>query len=240
MSSNIDTRVTPALHPGNVKTIDGYDEETAHCVGATETAFSEAYEGVRLVHEARAAARTNPVWGEAQQLIETQKFADKVAHRVAKQFDRTLANLQTNIALIERELSVPVASAAGSLVAGEVRTFCRNLEDGKRIGFVRSLIIGGDSASASAILGGPAFLSGLTNESKDVLTRMFNETAQPALSKRLKVMKGAADLIGQHAGLLFAEMEKAVGAPTHKVAKLRAARDAAEQAFILRDNMIAG
>lgn len=39
MSEVIDTRVTPSLHPDNVKEVDGYDEQTAPYVSLAETAF---------------------------------------------------------------------------------------------------------------------------------------------------------------------------------------------------------
>lgn len=53
MSGDIDTRVTPALHPDNVKQVEGYDERTAPYVSLAETAFSDAYLGIGQVHSAR-------------------------------------------------------------------------------------------------------------------------------------------------------------------------------------------
>ncbi len=42
-------------------------------------------------------------------------------------------------------------------------------------------------------------------------------------------------MIEERAGLVFKELEKAVGAPPHKAAALRKAKTEAEQAFVLKD-----
>lgn len=68
-----------------------------------------------------------------------------------------------------------------------------------------------------------------------ILTRQWHERNSPQLAQRLKAMSGARDLIVQRSGLVFKELEKAVGAPPHKVAALRAAKTAAERAFVMRD-----
>ena len=41
MTDSIDPRITPTLHPDNVKTIEGYDDQTAPYLGPT------AYSGER-------------------------------------------------------------------------------------------------------------------------------------------------------------------------------------------------
>ena len=41
-NANVDVRVSPGLHPDNVKQIDGYDDDTAPYLAPTMTAFSTA------------------------------------------------------------------------------------------------------------------------------------------------------------------------------------------------------
>lgn len=108
MSDNIDIRVTPSLHPDTVKEIDGYDDETAAVLAPTMTAFSEAYEGLRKVHDAKAAADRNPTWNDAQKVVHTQDFADKVFLHIARAMDTTRANLEKGIVHLEEQLSQPV------------------------------------------------------------------------------------------------------------------------------------
>ncbi|MEM7664561.1 MAG: hypothetical protein AAF250_01775 [Pseudomonadota bacterium] len=236
MSDEIDTRVTPSLHPGVVKKVDGYDEETAPILAATEEAFFAAYNGLRKVHDARELARANGAWTEAAQIINTDNLARKQEQQITRRFDKVHGDLKRGIALIEGELSSPVTTKATLQIAAEIRAHCKGLSSGSdRMNFVRSLINEGDELSASAILGGPAFLSGLNNEQLGIFTRLYHETRQPELSKRLKAMKAGLELIQTNAPLVFDQMAKAVGCPPHKVDKLRKAHTAAEKAMVFRD-----
>jgi hypothetical protein len=231
--TTVDTRITPALHPGNVREIDGYDGETAVVLAPTETAFSAAYEGLRKVHDAREKARTNPTWNEAMQVIQTQELADKVFHRVARSFDTTRANLEKGIEHLEGELSRPVESRAAGGIASEVRAHVKGLPASGRVDLVRQAINEGDHIVATAVLGAPAILSGLDPKMQAILTRHYHERHNPGVAKRLKAMVGARDLIEQRAGLIFKELEKAVGMRPDKVKALREAKNASEQAFVM-------
>lgn len=235
MSDGIDVRVTPSLHPDNVDQVEGFDEETAPYLAMTKTAFSEAYQGIAQVLDARAAAAKNPAWNDASQLIMTQEFADKVFARIARSMDGAKAALDKGIAFVEGELAAPVTAKAAASVASEIRAYSKSLETGKRMGFVQRAIAEGDEATVSSLLGAPPYLSGLTKEMQSILTRQWHERNSPALAQRLKAMVGARDLIFKRGGLVHSELTKAIGAPPHKVAALRAAKSKAEKAFVLRE-----
>jgi hypothetical protein len=235
MSEEIDTRVTPALHPINVRELDGYDDETASILGPTETAFDEAYKGIASVHDARAAAATNPTWNEAQQLIHTQDLSDKVFAGVAKRFDAVSANLNVIANGIEAELNAPIEVKAAHTLATEIRAYVRELEPSARMVFVQNAIDGDDRRTVESILGAPAYLSGLMPEMHTVLTRMFHEKTSPLKMKRLKAARAGLALIGERSGLVFSQLSQAVGGDPHKVAKLRAAKSAAEKHFIAHE-----
>lgn len=64
MSDQIDTRISPTLHPGIAGEIADYDEDTRPLLGATETAFDEAYQALRSIHDAKAGAAKNPTLNE--------------------------------------------------------------------------------------------------------------------------------------------------------------------------------
>lgn len=91
--SEIDTRITPALHPDTIKGLDGYSEQTKSHVALIETAFSEAYEGVRSVYEAKAAAARNPTMNDAAKLIQVDDFANKKMARVLRSLDTASVRL---------------------------------------------------------------------------------------------------------------------------------------------------
>lgn len=231
MPDNIDTRISPALHPANVQNIDGYCEDTSYFLQSTEAAFAEAYTGIARVHEARAAAGRNPSWTPAEALIQTQDFADKVFSKVAKSFDGALASLNRSIASLEADLTAPVEARASHVISTEVRAHVKAMPTEQRMDFVLTAIKGGDDRTVQSLLGAPAYLSGLTTEMQQTLTRMYHEHSSPEKSKRLNAMKGAADLIRERSGLLFGELEKAVGEKPHVVAALRAQKAEAEKAF---------
>lgn len=235
MTTDISTQITPALHPDNIKQIDGYDDETAPVLAPTMTAFDEAYQGIAAVHTAREKAKTNPTWNDALQVLHTQDLADKVFARIAKAMDGTRANLEKGITHLEQELSAPVASRAAHPVASEIRAHVKALPASKLHTFIQQAIEGGDHDTVTAVLGAPAYLSGLTPEFQAIYRRQFHERNSPHLAKRLRAMQGAKGMIEERAGLVFKELEKAVGMAPHKVKALREAKTAAEQAFVLKD-----
>ncbi|MQB43031.1 hypothetical protein [Rhizobium sp. ICMP 5592] len=235
MSENIDTRVSISLHPDNVTKLDGYDSETEAILAPTMTAFSEAYEGLRKVHDAKAAADRNPTWNDAQKVVVTDDYAQKQFARIAKGFDATRANLEKGIASIEQELSRPVESSAANAIAVEVRAHIKGLSVSERMTVIQQAINEGDHIIAQAALGAPAMLSGLDPQMQKVLSRQYHERHNQQASKRLKAMKAAKAMIEDRGGLVFKEMEKAVGMRADKVKALRDAKNAAEQAFILKD-----
>jgi hypothetical protein len=233
MADEIDTRVTPSFHPDTVRAIDAYDDDTASILAGTEAAFTEAYIGVGRVHDAREAAKTNPTWNEAQQVIQTADFADKLTLQLAKRFDSASAGLTRVIEGLERDLSQPLAGGGVGPMAGEIRSFVHSLPEGQRMGFIQKAIEAGDERTVGACIGGPAYLCGITPEVQTMLLRLHHEKTNPRAAKQLRAAKAGLELLGERAGLLFGQMEQAVGAKQAKVQKLRAAKAAAEKSFVV-------
>lgn len=236
MSTDIDHRITPALHPRNVQEVEGYDEDTAAILAPTETAFSTAYEGIRAVYGAREAADKNAAWTEEAKIIQVDEFARKHLARITRAFDTSRANLVKGIASIEAELSQPLESKAAASISAEIRAHAKALPMGDRHAFVGRAIQAGDHVTVSALLGAPSYLSGLEAQFQSIYTRQWHERANPEATKRLKAMQSAKAMIEERAGLIFAQLEKAVGGTSAKAKKLREAQTAAEKAFILRDS----
>jgi len=228
-----DTRVTPSFHPQTVRSIDAYDDDTASVLAGTEAAFSEAYIAVGRVHDAREAAKTNPTWNEAQQVIATQDLADKLTVNLAKRFDSATANLTRVIEGLERDLSQPLEGRGVGAMSAEIRAYVKGLPEGQRMGFIQKAIEAGDERTVGAVLGGVPYLSGITPEMATMLLRLYHEKTNPKAARQLRAAKAGLELIGERGGLLFGEMEKAVGAKQAKVQKLRAAKAAAEKSFVV-------
>lgn len=233
MSDNISIHVTPALHPDNVKSIDGYDADTEAVLAPTMTAFSEAYQAVISVVAAREAAKTNPTWNEAQVVIETDNLARRKTEQVTRTFDAVRGNLVKGIAHIEAELTAPVTAKAADGIARDIRAHAKAMNTEERHKFVQEALDSGDEVTMSSLLGAPSYLSGLTADFQHTYTRLWRERSSPDMAKRLRAMVGAKEMIERNAPLLFSAMEKAVGAPPHKARALRNAKSAAEKHFVM-------
>jgi hypothetical protein len=231
MSDDIDIRVTPSLHPRIVEEIDGWCEETKEVLGPTQTAFSTAYQALRQTHDTREVVAKNPGWTDEQKLVQTDNFAKKKLEQITRTFDSTLGNLTKGIAYLEGQLNEPIQARAASSIANQIRDYARALPEAKLHTFVREAIDGGDHDTVTALLGAPPYLSGLNREFQRSYARMYHERNRPDVALRLKAMRGAKELIEQHAGKVFVEMEKAVGGQSAKANVIRKAQQAAEQAL---------
>jgi hypothetical protein len=235
MTIEINSNITPALHPTNLEKLDGIDEETLPVISHAVAAFQEAYQGISQVQTAREAARSNPAWTEAQQIMATADLSDKMFERIAKRMDSSRASLEAGIAHLEKEMMQPVESRASHPVSIEVRSYIRNLPSADRMSFIKRAIETGDHETAQAALGAPSYLSGIEPEMQKALLRLYREKASPASAKRLKALASAKEYIEKNGSLVIKELEKSVGLPAHKVQQLRNAKSKAEQAFVLKD-----
>ena len=230
----IDVRVSPSLHPQNVRALAVYSDDTKPLLTQVEEAFDVAYGVVSKIHDARAAAETDATLNDNAKIILVANFADKMMDTATSAFDRANASVSNNIAMLEKQLSEPVQSlAANSSVSREIRDHVRGLkaEGSSAMSFVTNCINNGDFASASAVLGAPPYLSGLTPESQAVLLRLFHEKQNPQTAKRLAALKAAQAHLDRNQGLLFREIEKGIGGDYRKIALLRKGVNASKKAF---------
>lgn len=233
MPSNVDTRVTPSLHPHNVQEIEGYNDATAPYLAATDTAFSAAYEGLLAVHDARTVVNKNPAWNEEQRIVQVSKFAEKKLDQITRGLDKARGDLLKNIEQVERELTAPIEAKAVGNLAAEIRAHVKGLPAAERHAFVMNAVNGLDSVTVGALLGAPAYLSGVSVEMQKVYLRQYRGVMAPELTQRLKAMQNAVAMIDERGRLVFAEMEKAVGAAPNRAAALRKAHEAASKALEL-------
>ena len=231
----IDIRVASTLHTEMVRSLPEYADETnRHLFANTEQAFDLAYKALGQIYDAREQAEKDPTLNEAARAIMVADFADKLSERATKAVDYAEGVLTKQIAQIEGELSKPVEShAANSSVSKEIRDHVRGLKaEGKSpMSFVRERLNEGDYASASAVLGAPAYLSGLTKDQQVALLRMYHERANPQKSKQLAAMKAAYAALERGGGLIIGQVQKAIGADYRKIKMLREANNASKRAF---------
>ena len=232
MTIEVDTRVPAELHPRNIELLYEDSEDDAQYIAPALQAFKLAYESIGKVHTAREAAKRNPEWNEAKQIIETQAFADRSEKNVLTKFDSAHAQLSKSIRAIEKQLSEPIETRASHSLASEIRAHIKALKsDGERIAFIRQAITSGDHMTVSSALGAPAYLSGIGAEMRESLTRIYHEECSPAPARRLKVMQGAATLLETRGIMVVKEMQRAVGKSLAEVNELRERKKASEASF---------
>ena len=89
------------------------------------------YQGIRKVHDARAAAAQDPTMTEQAQLVRTQDMADRVFKQAAGALDKAHANMKSGIALMETQLSTPVSTEAAGTYGKEIRAYVRVWTSGR-------------------------------------------------------------------------------------------------------------
>jgi len=117
MADEMDTRISPTLHPGIAGEILDYDEDTRPLLGQTETAVDEAFKALQSIHDAKAAAATNPTLNEYAQLVAVDDHATKVMNRVYSSWSRAVDTLNANITKLDKELNAPVEQRATASMA---------------------------------------------------------------------------------------------------------------------------
>lgn len=250
MSDEVDIRLSLGLDPdAAMATIADYDDDTASYVGPAKSAFTEAYNAIRAIHDCKAAVAEDPTLNEAGQLLKVDDYAQKrMIAKVYPLWDTASSSLNAKVEAWEKEMTKEVVSQASQMVSGEIRAHMKGLKQGERMSAISQAIRDGDSVVASAVLGAPAMLSGLDEEMKQILLREYHEKFNPGLAKRLRAVTAARDLIDGRIGVLKKEVAKAVGTIKLKgktfdmhgqysgevtPAQLRAKRDKSNKPFTL-------
>lgn len=231
MSLEHDTRVSTSLHPLNVTKIDGYGDATKGYAAGAERALHEAYSGVSSVFAAREAAQRDLSLTDTGRVIKIDDMAQRVFKKVAKLFDVESANLSKGIAQLEEKLTAPINARAAHPIAAEVRAHVRAMKGPDRVAFVYKAITSGDITTAESVLGAPSYLSGIEADTQAVLLRTYHDNAAPDEAAKLKTMQGALAMLGSRGGLLFTQLEQAVGANPQAVRKMREAKARSDEAF---------
>jgi DNA-binding Xre family transcriptional regulator len=142
---------------------------------------------------------------------------------------------------LENELAKPIkASADRPGIAEQVRTHFKTMALDQRLPALRALIANGDTESASAILGAPAFLSGFETFKPEVMgpvVKELNAKMQPTVAKRLDAVRAASDFLGKRS-YLNTECVRVIGVSPNRLSKLRAGKSESERARALLDSRI--
>ena len=117
-------------------------------------------------------------------------------------------------------------------------THFKSLKPEERNKLLREALIDNDTRVLNAVLGAHHALSGISKVEQETWTRRFHEKNQPQVASRLAAMRKGLALVERNGPLVLIETEKALGARWHKIGKIKATSNAAEQALaLLRGDM---
>ena len=232
MPDNIDTRVSTSLDPENLRLSDDYTEENAKFVGCVVNAFNDAYVTLGKIHDARELWASNGAVTKEGAVVIVAREAAKHQERVLRRFDLAARDLAANISHTESELMKPLTEQAGlGTLNTEVRAYVRGLDHKEREAFLKGALERDDTTSLTAVLGGPSYLSGLTELDQAHFTRAYHEKKRPDLVGRLDAMRRFEERLHAARPVLFAQFAKAVGADARTAAFLQQADDRAKAAL---------
>ena len=142
--------------------------------------------------------------------LELVEKAERVQTTIDAKFKTTSATLDKNIADIEAQLSKPLNDQSGAFNA-EIRTHFKTLERQERADTLNEAIEQGNTETSAAVLGAPAYLSGLTDTEHKHHTHKFHEATNPEWMERLTVITKVKQAIERTMPIPKIEIEKAIG-----------------------------
>ena len=201
-------------------------EAHGNAVAPAVTALDAMHAALTSIIDARLKSAQDPtlMHSETSQVLAVAQYADKVMDSAARKVDAAHQHIQAQIKATEAELSKSIPASATPLSA-EVRAHAKAQKN--PVTFVTALIADGDEQSISAILGAPAYLSGLTNDMKAALTRAWHSKRNPALTDKLALLQATDERLGRASGSFITNVEKAQGVNYKLIKQLRDAKAAA-------------
>ena len=210
--TQLDTRVALDLHPNSLNAIEGLDDDTEGLIRPAREALHSASVFIGRIHDVRAAASADPTLTPEAALLKADDLARSKLESVTKMFDSFHTQATRSITALESAMVAAVEQRASQQVSTEVRAHAKGLNTVERDKLMNDAMAAGDHTTLTAILGAPAYLSGMSPELHATYLKHYNEQRDPQSAKRLKVLKQARDLMqAKSQTLLFKEMPKAVG-----------------------------
>lgn len=134
-----------------------------------------------------------------------KKQLDAIANRSAEE----TASAKKAISILDKDIANLLEVREGAH-SNEIRQHVKAIPAAGRIPFVMAAIDGGDKETVAAIMGGPSYLSGLTDEQRTVLWNAYTERAaaghvatKRAIQRALDVNFNAFNELIEAGGALF-------------------------------------
>ncbi|WP_300271029.1 hypothetical protein [Halomonas sp.] len=220
-------RVGTHLHPGHFagEWAEGLDSDAVFTT--LKNAQAKAAETAHKLLETRQAVLSNSMKTEAANLEEFAKAHTKAAERTTQAMDQAISYAEQTIREIEKTLAAPVASPSNQGTASDIRQHFKTLGHDDRAALLEEAFASGDEETLTAILSGPAYLTGLSKAQHAQAKRRYQQSKYPDEFRRLDKLRKARDIV-VNAGQQFVSLSGEIHA--HDSGKLKAGKEAEARA----------
>lgn len=234
----INPNVEMDLHPAVIDQIaeqHSADGNVAQVLAPVRNWFSAAYDSLGDIYSAKARGLEDKSQTGAMVIIKLAASAERTQDRMLASAESVIRTVTSTIDGLNKSLEAPLTQTANrGHVASELRQHLKSLKtESERGEVLRKAISSGDAEVVGAILGAPALLSGISEESRTMYTRMWNAKAQPAVAARVDALTKARDLLAARAPRVMPQVVKALGADWGQVSKLKNASSEFEKTLII-------
>jgi len=207
---------SPSMHEGIIGQVAA-DDPTVELIFEALRGIRKAAEGA---YKAALAIHGNDALSEAGRHVAVADTAQKVLAQALPLADRARENLETAITRIKMKLAAPAAdgSVRGIYLATEIRSRLAAMTASDR----RKTLAAADEAPISAILSGPAFLSGLTPLEIEAARMGWATKRYPDELRRLQYLESIGDHLQRASSLVLGYGVKLADQSLVRAARARA------------------
>jgi hypothetical protein len=238
--SNTRTDVPINLHPQALDNLadhlDIKDTVGAEAIAAARGVMQHIHDGYAAINDAETALRKASgqkriVNGREQFVAGSEDLGKAATNRynaIAPSVDGALKRLGGIQQVLESRIATAITdpngnTAQGIALATEMRAHVKSLGAGERLEFIRQAVVYGDKRTVSALLNGPAYLSGLDAGMLDNLREQASHKFAPQDHVQLAALRELTTKVGNAGSVLLGRMQRAVEAGKNP----KAAADAA-------------
>lgn len=150
---------------------------------------------IMQVHELRMG---NAIEAPLANLKASKSHAERELVQVLPMVDRQREQTNAAIAHLEKEIDESLADGAIKWqFAHEARQHVKQLTNNDREKFVENALRNGDRKAAAAVLGVPAYLSGLNESAYKLFQHRYRSECFPKSAARIKSLRQAQDILDE-------------------------------------------
>lgn len=160
---------------------------------------------IKQVHEWRMANEKETLLAN---LIASKAHAEKELVQMLPLVDQQRKKTKAAIAALEKEIDESLEKGAVRWqFAEETRQHVRQLTKNDRAKFIETALADGDQLAAAAVLGVPAYLSGLDDSARNLFVSRYRRECFPESSARINALSEAQEILDEGGKSLMREVE---------------------------------